>query len=50
MDFYLQPVRFVMDLAVDAKSCLNSNEGYNIKTNVLFMLIAETIICCYNKT
>jgi len=25
MDFYLQPVRFLTDLAVNAKSCLNSN-------------------------
>ncbi len=41
MDFYLQPLHFLTDLAVDAKSCLNSNIKFsyeNLIKIVAFLL------------
>ena len=38
MDFYLAEIRFLTDLAVNAKSCLNSNGNLTLKAQKAEML------------
>ncbi len=57
MDFYLQYIRFRTDLAVNAKSCLNSNFMVPILHNIYFPVLSASctnailsvMVSCYGK-